>query len=408
MQLLLVTARYYPEPFTIVRIAEEFVKMGHSVTVITGRPNYGKWKLYNGYKHIKKETINGVSVIRVHEIPRKKGKLGLIINYLSIFFGFKRGIRKVKGNYDLVFSHVLSPIFAIRGVGSYCRKHHIPHVHYGLDLWPESLIATRYAKRDSWIFNIMKKQSSKIYKTCDYITFGSNCVENYLKEYLGVTGIPFKHIYQPCLTPLPEMKKSKVLQPNDIIQLLYCGTIAQFTRLDILIKAFEDDFVREHFILNVVGSGSAEGEAKALVDSLGLNDNIRFTGRVTPEETLQYFESNDVLYVSLFHNSLTSEMIPQKAIEYLVYSKPIFGMIQGDGAELIKAASSLNVIADQTTEDIISKLKELYTRRDRFAECGKKNRDYFVNNKRFHLDTICEELLSVFEEAITSYRQKDC
>ena len=36
MKILLITPRFYPEPFTISRIAEELVNRGHQITVLTG------------------------------------------------------------------------------------------------------------------------------------------------------------------------------------------------------------------------------------------------------------------------------------------------------------------------------------------------------------------------------------
>ena len=41
MNLLIVSEYYYPERFLITEIAEKLVEDGHSVTVLTGRPNYG-------------------------------------------------------------------------------------------------------------------------------------------------------------------------------------------------------------------------------------------------------------------------------------------------------------------------------------------------------------------------------
>lgn len=71
MRILLVCQYYYPERFSLVDIAEELVRRGHKVTVITGKPNYGLKKILPEYKKIKYEIINGVEVFRVKIYPRK-------------------------------------------------------------------------------------------------------------------------------------------------------------------------------------------------------------------------------------------------------------------------------------------------------------------------------------------------
>jgi hypothetical protein len=49
MRVLVITQYYWPEQFRVNDICEELHKRGHSVTVMTGRPNYPGGKLFEGY-----------------------------------------------------------------------------------------------------------------------------------------------------------------------------------------------------------------------------------------------------------------------------------------------------------------------------------------------------------------------
>ena len=49
MRILIVTARFYPEPFSITNMALGLKELGHTITVLTGVPNSGQWKVYDGY-----------------------------------------------------------------------------------------------------------------------------------------------------------------------------------------------------------------------------------------------------------------------------------------------------------------------------------------------------------------------
>jgi len=400
MKILLITARFYPEPFTISRIAKELANRGHKITVLTGRPNYGKWKIYDGYENVNFEDYFGINIIRVNEKIRKKGIFGLIKNYVSIYVEYKKALKNIPCDYDIVFSHVMSPIFAISKVGNFCKKNHIPHFHYGFDLWPESLIAAGYMSRKNIIFSFVKKRCIKIYNSCDLISFASPSTKAYFNDYLKIDK-PFVHIYQPCLNDPPliaDITNHKYCSDGKI-HILFCGTIAKFNHLDLFIKALDCEQFKNKIIFDLVGSGSDQNKIEKLVEETNLSNNVIFHGRVPSESTKSFYNRADVLFVPLYANSATSLMIPQKLIEYFMHGRPIFGMIKGDGANMLKQASQFNLICDQTIESIrffMSKLCD--TTIETLEKCGQENRKFYDSNERFKLEKVCDEI----EECMTN------
>ena len=103
MKILIVCQFYYPENFVIYKFAEQFVKDGYEVHVLTGKPNYGYGYILPNYKNINEEVINGVNVHRVNLYPRKKGRLSIIRNYLSFWHLSKKWVRKCKMKFDYVY-----------------------------------------------------------------------------------------------------------------------------------------------------------------------------------------------------------------------------------------------------------------------------------------------------------------
>ena len=85
MKILVVCQHYYPEPFRLPDICETLVRRGHSVTVVTGTPNYPEGNIYKGYERGAKadEMLNGVRVHRCPLIPRKTGVIYRVLNYYS-------------------------------------------------------------------------------------------------------------------------------------------------------------------------------------------------------------------------------------------------------------------------------------------------------------------------------------
>ena len=80
MRILFVTQYFYPEQFKSNDLAFELQKRGHQVTVLTGLPNYPGGKFYKGYGVFKKrrETVEGVDVIRTLVVPRGNGSTILV------------------------------------------------------------------------------------------------------------------------------------------------------------------------------------------------------------------------------------------------------------------------------------------------------------------------------------------
>ena len=121
MKILIVSQYFYPENFKVNDLAFDFKRNGHNVTVLTGKPNYPNGKFFEGYGFFKnrKEIIKGVNIIRVPLFPRLNGSgKFLILNYFSfIFFTFFAVLFRVKGNFDVIFSHLPSPLTsAIPGI----------------------------------------------------------------------------------------------------------------------------------------------------------------------------------------------------------------------------------------------------------------------------------------------------
>lgn len=83
--ILVVSQYFYPEDFRINDICKEWVKRGYKVTVLTGIPNYPQGKFYKGYSWFRgrRETYEGMGIIRIPLIPRGHNALMLMLNYIS-------------------------------------------------------------------------------------------------------------------------------------------------------------------------------------------------------------------------------------------------------------------------------------------------------------------------------------
>ena len=166
IKILVVCQYYYPEPVRITDICEELVKQGNEITVLTGVPNYPMGNIYNGYKlfNNKDEVINGVKIKRCFTIPRKKGKVTRLLNYISFPLSSASKIRKLEKDFDIVLVNQLSPVIMANAGIKYKKKNNIKLVLYCLDLWPESLLVGGVSKK-SILYKFFYKLSEKIYSS---------------------------------------------------------------------------------------------------------------------------------------------------------------------------------------------------------------------------------------------------
>ena len=115
MKILITCQYYWPDNFLINEIAEDLVKRGNQVTVLTGLPDYSSTKIPKKYKFGKnrREEHNGVRIIRVPIIARHHGFIMRVINYMSYYISSSIYAHTHKLDFDVIFAYQLAPIFMV-------------------------------------------------------------------------------------------------------------------------------------------------------------------------------------------------------------------------------------------------------------------------------------------------------
>ena len=175
MNVLVVCQYYYPEPFRLPDICQALVEKGHSVTVVTGTPNYPEGVVYPGYEKGARadEVLSGVRVHRCPTVPRKKGAFYRFLNYYSFVLSASRQLRRMQEDFDVVFVNQLSPVMMAQPGLSWAKQHGKRCVLYCLDLWPESLLVGGISK-NSPIYKVFLRISRGIYRRADKLLVSSH------------------------------------------------------------------------------------------------------------------------------------------------------------------------------------------------------------------------------------------
>ena len=381
MKILLVSQYYYTERFSVTDIAETLVKLGNDVTVLTGKPNYGFQKILDGYKEKNYEEINGVKIHRVNVKPRKFSRISIIRNYLSFNRTGKRFSSHFKEEFDVVLSISLSPVISISPALLFARKHKIPCVLYCQDLWPESTVVTGAVKRDCLTYKILYKWSKAIYEKCDRIVISSPSFKEYFEKELNIKDKVFNVVNQPILN---STKHSEPVVYQNKHNLVYAGNIGKLQLTDLLVEAMK--YVKtEDVKLHLMGMGSELPQIKAKIEKDNLQEKVIYEGAYPIEKAEAYYVNANALIVSLKDEGYVGRTIPNKAIQYMKYGRPLLVVAKGDTYDMLSKANG-SIFASEDPKNIARAIDEL---------CELKEKDqYGLNNKKYFEEHFTTEKLT--------------
>lgn len=333
MKILVICQYYFPEPFRIADICEALVEEGNEVDVITSFPNYPMGEIYDGYKNgeHKDETINGVNVHRVFTIGRKTGAIYRFINYFTYSIASTLYVSRLKKEYDVVFVYQLSPVMMANAALRYKKKYGKKVVLYCLDLWPESLCIGGI-KRDSFIYKVFEKISSRVYQSVDKILVSSKAFKAHLVRKYGFNKDDITYVPQYA----EDVFNATDSCDNETLNLTFAGNIGSAQDVKTIIKAAEI-LKEEKIIFNIVGDGSELENIRNMAEKTDL-DNVKFYGRRPVEEMPQIYSRSDAMLVTLVDDEVLSMTLPGKVQSYMAAGKPVLGAINGETAEIIKEA----------------------------------------------------------------------
>ncbi|MBU0477482.1 glycosyltransferase [bacterium] len=268
-----------------------------------------------------KELIDGIEVHHPRYLVIPK-----ILRSLYGFFFFIGVIKKVKEIYktfkfDVIFCSWAYPDgFGSALIAKLLRTPFVMKVH-GTDV----NVVTRYFFRRRMIVYALKRAEKVI------------AVSNALKEKIIGLGIDKEKIEvisngvdTDLFRPVDRIpSRDKLCLPQDKKSILYIGNLEKIKGIDLLIDAMKD--LPEGINLAIVGRGSLEDELRAKVETLGLEDRVKFYGSQLHSDIPLWLNSCDVLCVPS-----RNEGCPNVVLEALACGTAIVASKVGGIPELIR------------------------------------------------------------------------
>ncbi len=277
--------------------------------------------------------IENLNIIR---IPRFKllgnVKLGpsFLKLFLDIFIILKMIVLLVKNKYDVVHAHEEAVFFAwfLKPIFKYKLVY---DMHSSL---PQQLTNFKFttSKLIIKIFEILEirclQSSDAVITICpDLRDYVNGVITDQEKHFLIENSI-FEDIKlkktvvsgDATTSRNTKVKLEKFVEEEDQL-LVYAGTLEKYQGIEILVKAMKEVVITNERVklLIVGGTENQVKEYRALAESLGIEDSLRFTGRVPQKNAKEFTQAGDILLSPRSDGTNT----PLKIYEQLASGKPL-------------------------------------------------------------------------------------
>lgn len=402
MNIILVSQFFWPEQFIVNDLVRHLVRQGHTVTVLTGKPNYPSGKIFPGYTKsgLQKELYaESVEVVRVPLRPRGPGGAwDLILNFLSFaWFGVWHLDQVAAGrrcDAVLVFA---SPITAAIPAILLKWRTKARLALWIQDLWPESLSATGFIQ-NRLLLGMVGWLVRAIYGCADMLLIQSTAFRKAVERYARHDKI----VYYPNSFDVSSSmtEKEPARQLGDLIRILdlnfcivFAGNLGRAQAVETLVLAARElrDLTDCRIVL--VGSGSMLDWVRDQKSSLGL-DNLVLAGRFPMSVMPEVFSRAGGLLVTLKSDEIFAYTIPSKVQAYLAAGKPIIAALNGEGARVVTEAEAGLVCPAEDAAALAQCVRRLYAMsEEERARMGAAGYSYFLEH--FEMRRQAERLVEI-------------
>lgn len=346
MRILLLSQYFDPEPHLKgLPFAQELVRLGHEVEVLTGFPNYPGGQLYPGYclRLVQREELGGIRITRVPLFPsHDTGGFHRMLTYLSFALSAALIGPWVVRNPEVIHAyHGNATIGLPAWVISVVRR--VPFVLDIQDLWPDSVESSGMLPRR------LQRLVPALAAWCRFMyrrAAGIAVLSPGFKRILAARGIPEDKVVvipnwcDEIQTRPGPLWPEEALLLEGRFNVVMAGNMGKMQGLEVVLDAairLKSQHPKVQFVL--VGGGVERPDLERRAAALGLT-NVCFLPRRPVAEIGALLHRADALLVHLKDDPLFAITIPSRLQAYLAVGRPILCGVRGDGAELLQQAGA--------------------------------------------------------------------
>ncbi|MBS3965501.1 MAG: glycosyltransferase family 4 protein [Methylomonas sp.] len=322
---------------------KQWVKDGHTVTVISCVPHHPMGKAYPGYRNklYQVEYKEGIKAIKVLTyITANEGFLKRTFNYV-FYMVMAIVVAPFVGKADVVIS--TSPQF-FNGLAGYgvARLKRCPWVLEIRDLWPESILAVGAIKNKK-VIAVLEWLERFAYRKADHIVPVTHAFQKHIEAHGGhadkITvirnGVDLTFFVEQAI----DERFAEELGVKGKFVAAYVGTHGMAHGLDVILDAAEILRTREDVVFLTAGDGAERARLQAELERRAL-PNVLMLGQLPKERMPALWSITGVSLVLLKKLDLFLTVIPSKIFETMAMKKPIILGVRGESQMIVEQAGS--------------------------------------------------------------------
>jgi PEP-CTERM/exosortase A-associated glycosyltransferase len=164
----------------------------------------------------------------------------------------------------------------------------------------------------------------------------------------------------------------------------FIGSFYAYEGLDLLLRALPAILQQAPDIaLLLTGGGPQEENLKKLTQELGLQDHVKFTGRVPHAQVQRYYSLVDVLVYPRHSMRLTDLVTPLKPLEAMAQGLLLVASDVGGHKELIRDGETGMLFRAGDADDLARSVLRLLAMQDRWPQLREAGRRYVETERNW-------------------------
>ncbi|MDQ0595107.1 glycosyltransferase involved in cell wall biosynthesis [Chryseobacterium ginsenosidimutans] len=372
-------------------LAQELIKNGHKVTMITSSSKFSE--------NIKNVNIDGIEVIYIKEdydqnmSVTRRLKAFLRFMYKSSVVGFKQK------DIDLVIATSTPLTIGIPALLLKWFKGK-PFIFEVRDLWPEVPIQMG-AITNRWVIKIARWLEKTIYKNSSHVVALSHGMQE------GVT----KYIKKEKTSMIPNMAKMDEFWPreknDDLInklglkkesfKVVHFGSLGLANGAQTIVESTKLLNHRDDVEFLFVGGGSTEKDLQEEVKKNNLK-NVKFLGKFPMKDVSEIVNFSDVSIISFLDLPILYTNSPNKLFDSLSAGKPIIVNSAGWTKDIAEQYNCGFYVNPNQPQELVEKVLHLKSNPRLVEEMGNNSRK--LAETVYDKSILCKKFVEVVEQNV--------